>query len=141
MTHRVWGELSDSYRERLERGGINQAAYERGDSLKAARGHKAGKTPEHPSDIHRHPSSFTEYRERKTSREQSSVGNRDDLIEHAMRNAVRMIGNEFSFNPRQVRRNLRSMTIGELQRAATINGDEWKRLAKHQGKRNPWWYK
>lgn len=39
MTRRIWGTLSGSYRERLQRNGISQAAYERGESLKSARGH------------------------------------------------------------------------------------------------------
>lgn len=34
-------DLSDAYRRRLIRAGIDKAAYERGESLKAARGHKA----------------------------------------------------------------------------------------------------
>ena len=35
-----WAQLSDNYRKRLLRGGINQQAYESGATLKAARGHK-----------------------------------------------------------------------------------------------------
>lgn len=34
-----WSDLSDSYRKRLTGAGITPEAYERGDSLKAARGH------------------------------------------------------------------------------------------------------
>jgi len=46
MARRKWAELSATYRGRLERSGIGQSAYERGESLSAARGH--AQTPEHP---------------------------------------------------------------------------------------------
>lgn len=39
-TQRDYGRLSPSYRKRIDRT-IGRAAYERGDNLKAARGHKA----------------------------------------------------------------------------------------------------
>lgn len=45
-----WGQLSDAYRKRLERGGITRSAYERGESIKKARGHES--TPERPSDAY-----------------------------------------------------------------------------------------
>jgi hypothetical protein len=44
VARKGWESLSDSYRERLERGGIDRAAYSRGESLSSARGHAA--TPE-----------------------------------------------------------------------------------------------
>lgn len=46
MARRNWVDLSDRYQARLLRGGIDQRAYERGESLSAARGH--AQTPEHP---------------------------------------------------------------------------------------------
>ena len=46
MSRKGWDSLSGSYRERLERGGVDRAAYGRGESLSSARGH-AG-TPERP---------------------------------------------------------------------------------------------
>lgn len=45
-----WSELSDAYRKRLERGGLNKTSYERGDSIQKARGHAS--TPERPSDAY-----------------------------------------------------------------------------------------
>jgi len=46
VARKGWDSLSGSYRERLERGGVDRAAYGRGESLSSARGH-AG-TPERP---------------------------------------------------------------------------------------------
>ena len=45
-----WNGLSSNYRTRLERNGITKDRWIAGDSLKAARGHKPGGAPEHPSD-------------------------------------------------------------------------------------------
>ncbi|ANZ18305.1 hypothetical protein O1L44_20820 [Streptomyces noursei] len=61
-SRREWSALSDGYRSRLERKGIDRAAYESGASLKSARGHK--ETPEHPRDAARRPADFTAYRVR-----------------------------------------------------------------------------
>lgn len=47
MARKGWESLSPGYRNRLERGGISREAYERGESIKSARGHAA--TPERPS--------------------------------------------------------------------------------------------
>lgn len=49
MARKDWDSLSDSYRKRLERGGITKTAYDSGASLSAARGHAA--TPERPSRV------------------------------------------------------------------------------------------
>ena len=50
MARKGWHQLSDAYRNRLQRGGITQSAYERGESLQKARGH--GETPERPSQAY-----------------------------------------------------------------------------------------
>ncbi len=41
MARRQWGALSQSYRARLQRGGITREAYETGVRLQSARGHRA----------------------------------------------------------------------------------------------------
>jgi hypothetical protein len=46
MARKGWGDLSPTYRKRLERGGIGRHEYEAGAALSNVRGH--GKTPEHP---------------------------------------------------------------------------------------------
>lgn len=60
---RGWLTLSEAYRRRLEKGGITRALYERGASLKSARGHET--TPESPREYMKNPSRFKEYRERR----------------------------------------------------------------------------
>ncbi|QRX91110.1 hypothetical protein [Streptomyces noursei] len=65
-SRREWSALSDGYRSRLERKGIDRAAYESGASLKSARGHR--ETPEHPRDAARRPADFTAYRVRNAKR-------------------------------------------------------------------------
>lgn len=47
MARKGWDALKRDTRERYERNGVDKAAYERGESLRAARGH--GSTPERPS--------------------------------------------------------------------------------------------
>lgn len=44
---RGWDTLSAAYRGRLERAGITQSDYERGESIRGARGH--AQTPERPT--------------------------------------------------------------------------------------------
>lgn len=46
MARKGWDQLSAKYRARLERNGISKSGYERGDSIRSARGH--AKTPERP---------------------------------------------------------------------------------------------
>jgi len=47
MARKGWGSLSDAYRVRLEKNGINRQAYESGQSIAGARGH--ANTPERPT--------------------------------------------------------------------------------------------
>lgn len=63
MARRNWSDLSDGYRARLARAGIDRTAYESGESLKGARGHRS--TPEHPREAERRPEQYKEYRARK----------------------------------------------------------------------------
>jgi hypothetical protein len=48
MARKGWDALKRDTRERYERNGVDKAAYERGESLKAARGHS--RTPERPNE-------------------------------------------------------------------------------------------
>lgn len=45
-TRKGWSNLSPTYRQRLERSGIDKAGYDKGAHLSGARGHAS--TPEHP---------------------------------------------------------------------------------------------
>jgi hypothetical protein len=66
---RGWETLTEKYRSRLVKGGISKAQYERGESLKKARGHS--KTPENAAEFEREQKKnpvnprFKEYRERR----------------------------------------------------------------------------
>ena len=60
MARRGWDDLSDTYRGRLERGGISRTGYERGESLSGARGHAT--TPERPERAESKPE-YQSYRE------------------------------------------------------------------------------
>lgn len=62
---RDWEALSESYRRRLERGGITRSAYESGASLSAARGH--AKTPEKPERVAKNPGKYADYTKRKAA--------------------------------------------------------------------------
>jgi hypothetical protein len=62
---RAWSSLSNGYRARLLRSGISQEDYERGASLKAARGH--AHTPEKPAEYAKHPSRFQAYAQKRRS--------------------------------------------------------------------------
>jgi hypothetical protein len=59
MARKAWGALSGAYRARLERAGIDRAAYERGVSLKAARGH--ARSPERPRQAARALERYPDY--------------------------------------------------------------------------------
>jgi hypothetical protein len=70
---RGWEALSEKYRSRLVKGGMTQARYEAGESLKAVRGHRA--TPENLKEAKRHPEKFQAYNERRNEqrRERNSL--------------------------------------------------------------------
>jgi hypothetical protein len=53
MARKGWGQLSANYRGRLEKAGISKRDYERGESIKAARGHS--QTPERPTQAQNFP--------------------------------------------------------------------------------------
>jgi hypothetical protein len=148
MARRVWESLSDNYRNRLSRNGITREAYERGDSLKAARGHKPGVTPEHPSDIKTSPKDYERYRKDRAARiggerQRSGIsGNeQDELIERALRNAVRILESEDkNFSRETIRANLRQLNVDELRKAATINADTWHKFARSGKSAGAYWY-
>ncbi len=68
---RNWEALSDSYRARLQRGGITRDAYLRGENLGAARGH--GETPERKIDVSTATSEVREKYKRYFGRQEGEV--------------------------------------------------------------------
>lgn len=61
---RNWNALSPAYRKRLQNAGITQNQYESGAKLSQARGH--AQTPEHPSDVEKHPGKYRRYEQSRT---------------------------------------------------------------------------
>jgi hypothetical protein len=80
---RVWETLSESYRARLQKGGITKSKYEAGESLKAARGHAT--TPENSREYQRNPGRFKEYRERRKSIIDRVVAKKKEAFEWTIR--------------------------------------------------------
>lgn len=136
-SRRSFDSLSDAYRRRLERGGIGRTQYERGDSLKAARGHKAGVTPEHPSDVKNNSREYGRYMSDRANRmdkqrQKAGISDADykDLIERALRNGVKILESvNVNFNRAEIRRNLRKLPLVELREAAAIDAATWRRNA------------
>jgi len=62
MARKGWSQLSDDYRDRLERKGITREQYNSGESLERARGHE--KTPEHPERAESNPEKYRDYLEK-----------------------------------------------------------------------------
>jgi hypothetical protein len=67
MARKGWSDLSDSYRGRLERGGIDRESYNAGASLAGARGH--GATPERPERAERDQERYQDYLQRREALE------------------------------------------------------------------------
>jgi hypothetical protein len=59
MARKAWDDLSASYRQRLERGGITPGMHARGESIRSARGHE--RTPEHPVEGMNKPEKFRDW--------------------------------------------------------------------------------
>jgi hypothetical protein len=74
-----WNQLSQSYRNRLSKGGMTEARYNAGESLKKARGH--AKTPENRRELEKHPEKFGEYRERQARYRANRKHIQDRVIE------------------------------------------------------------
>jgi hypothetical protein len=99
MATRDWGRLSEGTQERYLRHGIGAREYERGDSLKAARGHAA--TPEHPSEAARNPERYSGYlarnpNARRTRQPQSGAlpGSRASVIDNIVNLKTDIAGGE-----------------------------------------------
>jgi len=103
MARRNWDDLSSSYRQRLDRGGITRRAYESGGSLSVARGH--GRTPEHPERA-----SEERYREYFSNRTQQ-IERLDSLKEY-------WYGGYANWNPEQAHRNTIKGTVRQITKAA-----------------------
>lgn len=73
-----WGQLSGSYRSRLERGGVTRSAYESGVSLSAARGH--ARTPERPERAYTSQGRYQDYLNRRAALERDVIARKKELF-------------------------------------------------------------
>ena len=112
MARKGWEDLSPGYRSRLERGGVSRAAYERGESLKSARGH--GRTPERPSLSN--PQQFPQYH-----------GERQRLVNAVNRRKQDLFGTSPKWNSAKAKANLIKYAppMAKLKWAVNASEDEW----------------
>lgn len=112
MARKGWDLLKADYRARLERKGITREAYERGASIKAARGHE--KTPERPSLSN--PTQFPKYH-----------SERQRLIAAVAKRKQELFGSSPKWNPKRAMANLTKYapSIAKLQWALEADAGEW----------------
>src|SRR5215831_18213628 len=130
MARKGWDDLSPEYRNRLEKAGISKTAYNRGESIQAARGH--GVTPERPKGFNRER--FEEYAEKRddlirqlVERKHEYFGNRGKDPKHGDRwNAERSRQYIFDYAPPLSRlREALDMSEGEMIDAIREDPELW----------------
>lgn len=154
---REWDSLSDTYRKRLERGGITRRDYERGRNLSAARGHYA--TPEHGlKSAKKNPKKYGEYiRKRAVPAEPVPPSVEDEAYElnswkdRAFRNARNKLSDIYKYYEETVIANVyggvtresgevKGMSLSEAKWSARATREQWREQASPQYRANPWWY-
>lgn len=140
-----WDDLSDSYRKRLERAGIDKKAYTNGNSLSDARGHR--NTPERPERAYKgnKTSRYGAYRQKRREeslRKWKGVGKptKDYYITEAIVYTQRTIGHLPHYNHSTVIHLAEKKTIAQLKRTVTMDADSLRAEARPQYPTNPWWY-
>jgi hypothetical protein len=138
-----WNQLSESYRKRLERAGINEKAYTNGSSLSDARGHR--NTPERPERAYKgtKTSRYAEYRQKRRERDlggQLGRKTKAHYITEAIVYTQRTIGHLPHYNHSTVINLAEKKTIAQLKRTVTMDADSLRAEARPQYPTNPWWY-
>jgi hypothetical protein len=112
MARKGWESLSPGYRSRLERGGISKSAYERGETIKSARGHNS--TPERPSLSN--PIQFPTYH-----------SERQKLINAVIIKKQQHFGASPKWNPTRAKANLMKYapSMASLRWAMNADYEEW----------------
>ena len=115
---RSWESLSESYRSRLERGGITPAMHRAGESIRSARGHQ--NTPEHPREGIEKPEKFKDW-----------FDNRQALVRRVAQRKQKLFGTSPKFNSRRSRKIVNEgaegkhpPSIARLQWAVNASDDE-----------------
>jgi len=111
MARKGWDSLSPGYRARLEKGGVSKSAYDRGESIKSARGHE--RTPERPSLSN--PQQFPQYH-----------SERQRLINAVNARKQELWGTSPKWNPAKAKANLAkySPPMARLQWALDAEDDD-----------------
>jgi hypothetical protein len=135
-----WDQLSESYKKRLERAGINKKAYTNGASLSDARGHRA--TPEHPERAYKAGKKQHRYGEYRQKRRAKGIGRKikADWITEAIQYTRETIGHVRFYNHNTVINNAERKTIAQLQATLLMSEDQLRAEARPQYRTNPWWY-
>jgi hypothetical protein len=128
-----WYELSDAYRDRLTRNGIGRNAYERGDSLSGARGHRA--TPERGmSSAIRNPGRYQEYITRRSAGSEGiGESSRDSLMHEALAIADAYFDGNSKYEHDKMENAMRNPNVWTTDRliaAARLSQEQWETLAR-----------
>ena len=112
MARKGWDSLSPGYRSRLEKGGVSKSAYDRGESIKSARGHE--RTPERPSLSN--SQQFPQYH-----------NERQRLINAVMAKKQEYFGTSPKWNPVRAKANFvkYAPSMARLQWAVDAGYEEW----------------
>ena len=110
MARKGWDQLSPAYRARLEKGGVSKTAYERGESIQAARGHS--RTPERPTQAQNFPQYQNE---------------RNKLVDKVASRKQAFFGTSPKWNPIRARRafNANPPPMAKLRYWSTLSREEW----------------
>jgi hypothetical protein len=148
---RVWETLSEKYRARLVKGGISKSRYEAGESLKAARGHKA--TPENRGELKRHPEKFGQYRERDAERQREKralvtrvVAKKKEAFASTVRwneEASRDFVRNPKFMAKKIGLDVKPATVGQLRQIDKMSVEEFIEFQYEMRQEDDWralWY-
>jgi hypothetical protein len=114
MARKGWSSLSPGYRARLEKNGVSKGDYERGESIKSARGHKA--TPERPSQAISNPTQYPVYQRE-----------RDKLVSDITNKKQHWFSTAPVWNPTRSANKFKKdpPSMAELRRWNSLSRDEW----------------
>ena len=124
MARKGWEQLSEGYRKRLERAGITKSKYEKGESIKAARGH--AEPPERPREAYSREGrkKYRNYLERAGT-----------LRKKVLDRKIRLFGDRFKYNEERSRQyvmeggsEVRKPGIKELESMLDLTDDEIEAL-------------
>lgn len=148
-----WNQLSPGYRARLEKSGISQRAYERGQSIARARGH--AETPEHgKKQAQRNPVRYRKYlakREPRLASPEDEAYAINAMRDKSYANEKRQLGDLLQYNDKTVRTRVYGgwddegryhdgQTMYEARWTSTASADALRGRAAVQDDYNVWWY-